>query len=85
MRDHSQDVQDGAGTASVGDTSIGTNAIPESETLDASSNTQGEDVSQQEQDIMLYDEEPDEDRLIAQGGIGIPIGPVRMTLSSAFT
>ncbi|KAG7529719.1 hypothetical protein FFLO_05446 [Filobasidium floriforme] len=23
----------------------------------------------------MYDEEPDEDRLIAQGGIGIPIGP----------
>jgi hypothetical protein len=72
------------GSHSVGDDSVATDAMTESEKTDGSANGQGEmtqagGVSQQEQDVIMYDEEPDEDRLIAQGGIGIPIGPVCLT------
>lgn len=59
---------------------MGTDAVPESERTDASTRAQGEGVAQQEQDVMMFDEESEEDRLIAQGGIGIPIGPVRTIL-----
>jgi hypothetical protein len=73
------------GDQSVGDDSVATDTSPESERTDGSATGQGEmtqasGAGQQEQDVLMYDEEPDEDRLIAQGGIGIPIGPVCPTL-----
>jgi len=40
------------------------------------SNAQDSGAAYAQDETMMYDEEPDEDRLIAQGGIGIPIGPV---------
>lgn len=79
-RDHNSEGQVNAGSSSIGDDSVGTDAVPESERTDASTRAQGEGVAQQEQDVMMFDEESEEDRLIAQGGIGIPIGPVRTIL-----
>jgi hypothetical protein len=83
-RDQHSDMPSTTGSHSVGDDSVATDAMTESEKTDGSANGQGEmtqagGVSQQEQDVIMYDEEPDEDRLIAQGGIGIPIGPVCLT------
>lgn len=46
------------------------------------SNTQDSGAAYAQDETMMFDEEPDEDRLIAQGGIGIPIGPVCYCVSN---
>jgi RNA polymerase II subunit A small phosphatase-like protein len=66
---------------SVGNDSLTTEHTLDTEQLDGSvasseANAQTGGAAYTQDEVMVFDEESDEDRLIAQGGIGIPTGPV---------